>query len=90
MGDGWARVPAAPDRDAYTDLGNVVVDGETFAGRRRDDDGSTHYDWISGPDDGYGFSSSGGSGPIGPERHVAVIGDFLAGIDPATGYLSYP
>lgn len=88
--EGWVYVPssAAPDTDTYTGLGNVTVDGETFAVRRRDSDGSHHYDWISGPNDGYGFSVSGG--PVGQERHVATIRDFLAGIDPATGYLSYP
>lgn len=89
--EGWVYVPASiPDTRTYTDLGNFTVDRETFAVRRRDDDGSTHYDWISGPNDGYGFSSFGGSGPISHERHLAVIRDFLAGIDPATGYLSYP
>ncbi len=88
----WVYVPASalPDTRTYTDLGNFTVDGETFAVRRRDDDGSTHYDWISGPNDGYGFSTFGGPGPISHERHVAAIRDFLAGIDPATGYLSYP
>lgn len=85
---GGFYAPAPQDTCTYTNLGNVTVDGETFAVRRRDDDGSTHYDWISGPNDGYGFSESGGPELRRPEWHVASIRDFLAGIDPATGYLS--
>ncbi|KAA9146218.1 hypothetical protein F6B41_15945 [Microbacterium lushaniae] len=79
-----------PDGDTYSDIGSFTVDGETFAVRRRDSDGSCHYDWVSGPNDGYGFSVSGGYEPVTREWHVAAIRDFLAGIDPATGYLSYP
>ncbi|MBB5639791.1 hypothetical protein [Cryobacterium roopkundense] len=89
-GAGGFYAPAPPDADTYTQLGTVTVDGETFFVRTRDNDGSTHYDWISGPNDGYGFSESGGRGPRSPERHVDAIRDFLAGIDPATGYLSDP
>ena len=90
--EGWVYVPssASPDAHTYTDLGTVTVDGETFAVRTRDEDGSLHYDWISGPNDGYGFSSSGGPGLLSREWHEAAIRDFLSGIDPATGYLSYP
>nr|WP_274637367.1 hypothetical protein [Microbacterium bovistercoris] len=89
---GWVYAPisASPDTHTYTDLGSLTVEGETFAVRRRDDDGSSHYDWISGPNEGYGFSVFSGPGPLSRERHVAAIRDFLAGIDPATGYLSYP
>ena len=81
---------AMPDPDVYTDLGPVIVDGETFGVRRRDSDGSHHYDWISGPNDGYGFSVSGGGAPVGEEWHTRAIRGFLAGIDPATGYLADP
>jgi hypothetical protein len=81
---------ASPDPDIYTDLGAVVVGGETFGVRRRDSDGSHHYDWISGPNNGYGFSVSGGGAPVGEEWHTRAIRDFLAGIDPATGYLADP
>jgi hypothetical protein len=66
------------------------VDGETFAVRTSPDDGAIHYDWVSGPNDGYGFSTSGGIEPLSRERHLDRIRDFLAGIDPATGYLSDP
>ena len=87
--EGWVYVPtsASPDTQTYTDLGNLTVDGEIFAVRRRDDDGSNHYDWTSGPNDGYGFSVSGSREPRSREQHVVAIRDFLAAIDPATGYL---
>ncbi|PVW04356.1 hypothetical protein DEA06_10090 [Microbacterium sp. Gd 4-13] len=90
--DAWVYVPssALPDPETYTDLGAVIVDGETFGVRRRESDGSHHYNWISGPNPGYGFSVSGGGAPVGEEWHVRAIRDFLAGIDPATGYLSGP
>ena len=78
---------ASPDAHTYTDLGNVTVDGETFAIRRREDDGSNHYGWVSGPNDGYGFSVSGHGEPISHEQHVIAIRGFLASIDPATGYV---
>lgn len=83
----YGPTSAMPDTDTYTDLGNLAVDGETFAVRRRDDDGSNHYDWISGPNGGYGFSSSGNFEPISHEQHLTAIRGFLASIDPATGYV---
>lgn len=45
------------------------------------------YDWLTGPNDGYGF---GLSGPfvLSEDDHRARIQQFLAGIDPATGYLA--
>ena len=87
--EGWVYVPlsASPEAHTYTVLGDFTVDGETFRVRRRDDDGSNHYDWISGPNDGYGFSISGGRDPRSREQHVVAIRDFLAAVDPATGYL---
>lgn len=87
--EGWVYVPASASTHefTYTHLGNLTVDGETFAVRRRDDDGSNHYDWISVPNDGYGFSVSGGVEPISHELHVIALRGFLAAINPATGYL---
>lgn len=87
-------VPAPPDMHTYESLGHMTVDGETFAVRRRDG-GSTlldaiDYDWISGPNDGYGFSSLGISGPVSVSQHTASIREFLRGIDRATGYLAHP
>lgn len=87
--EGWTYVStsAVPEECTYTDLGDFAVDGETFSIRRRDEDGSNHYDWISGPNAGYGFSVSGSVEPASRERHTAVIREFLAAINPATGYL---
>ena len=84
--EGGCYAPVPPDTRTYQELGNVTVDGETFA-VRRSDDGSNHYDWISGPNDGYGFSEFSSPEPRSQERHIASIRDFLAGIDPETGYL---
>jgi hypothetical protein len=61
--DGGGR-PAVPVVYRGTDgrLGPVLftldVDGERFAIRRAGD-GGTAYDWLSGPNKGYGFGSSG-------------------------------
>ena len=61
------------------------VDGKTFAVRRAAG-GGTHYDWLSGPNKGYGFGSSGPSSRSA-EEHREHIRTFLAMIDPATGYI---
>lgn len=82
----YVPLSASPDAGTYTSVGDVFVDGETFSVRRRDSDGSHHYGWISGPNDGYGFSVGGSCEPISHERHVAAIRGFLSAIDPATGY----
>jgi hypothetical protein len=83
---GGFYVPLPPDTRSYTELGNFTVDGETFTVRRSDDDGAIHYDWISGPNDGYGFSTSGVAEPLSHEQHVERMRGFLSSIDPATGY----
>jgi len=84
----YVPLSALPQPEVFTDLGTVTVDGERFAVRRRDGDGSHHYDWLSGPNHGYGFSVSGGAAPVGEERHVTAVRGFLAGVDTATGYLA--
>ena len=66
-------------------LFTLDVDGERFAIRRAGD-GGTAYDWLSGPDKGRGFGSSGT--PTGlVEEHRESIRAFLAMIDPNTGYI---
>jgi hypothetical protein len=82
--------PAPPDTRAYTEVGNFTVDGETFDVRRRDDDGVLEYDWVSGPNHGYGFNTFGSTELLSHDHHVASIRDFLSAVDPATGYLSDP
>jgi hypothetical protein len=63
------------------------VDGERFAIRQDSwGQGGTDYDWLSGPNKGYGFSSS--ATPNRPvEEHRESIRVFLAMIDPNTGYI---
>ncbi len=66
----------------------IVVDGEEFAART-DGPGAYHYDWVSGPNRGYGFSSftnDRSSLPAG--RHAGSIRGFLGMIDPDTGYIA--
>ena len=89
-GDGPPAVPAAyhgtegrPGPVLFT----LDVDGEWFAIRQAawGQDG-TDYDWLSGPNKGYGFGSSGTPNrPV--EEHREEIRTFLAMIDPNTGYI---
>jgi hypothetical protein len=66
-------------------LFTLDIDGERFTIRRAGD-GGTAYDWLSGPNKGYGFGSSGT--PDRPvEEHRENIRAFLAMIDPNTGYI---
>jgi hypothetical protein len=66
-------------------LFTLDVDGERFAVRRHGDDG-TAYDWLSGPNEGYGFGSSA-TPDRSMEEHRESIRTFLAMIDPETGYI---
>ena len=74
-GDGPPAVPAVY-RGTEGRPGPVLfpldVAGERFAIREAGD-GGTAYDWLSGPNEGYGFGES--------------IRVFLAMIDPNTGYI---
>lgn len=91
MTDEGGRGEAVPGLHVGTDadhgrlLYTLQVDGETFAVRSRGD--SIDYDWISGPNKGYGFSSSGGTDDS-REVHQESIRGFLGMIDPATGYIA--
>ena len=64
----------------------LVVEGERFAIRRAGD-GGTAYDWLSGPNKGYGFGSSG-TPNRSMEEHRESIRAFLAMIDPQYRLLS--
>ena len=84
----------------------LTVEGECFvveADPRQS--GAYHYDWVSGPNAQYGFSSRSGvvDVPVGLsenrslqtrqptlDEHVAAIGSFLSEIDPHTGYIAEP
>jgi len=68
----------------------IDVDGEVFrvvASAERP--GQYDYTWVSGPNPGYGFSgaSSDRREPTESE-HEESVREFLAQIDPATGYLA--
>ena len=67
----------------------LEVDGEEFVVRQRSESGiQWDYDWVSGPNKGYGFSSAlGGPMEITHEHHVQNIRSFLAMVDPETGYI---
>ena len=62
-----------------------LIAEERFAIRRAGD-GGTAYDWVSGPNKGYGFGSSG-TPNRSAEEHRESIRAFLAMIDPNTGYI---
>ena len=66
-------------------LFTLEVDGESFA-LRRSSDGGTTYDWLSGPNEGYGFGSSGPP-DRSAEEHREHVRAFLRMIDPDTGYI---
>jgi hypothetical protein len=66
-------------------LFTLDVDGERFA-VREGGYGGTNYDWLSGPNKGYGFASSG-TPARSVENHRESIRVFLAMIDPNTGYI---
>ena len=66
-------------------LFTLEVDGEQFAVRQAYD-GGTAYDWLSGPNEGYGFSVSGPR-IESRDEHRALIRGFLSMVDPATGYI---
>ncbi|SCL37586.1 hypothetical protein GA0074692_4718 [Micromonospora pallida] len=67
----------------------LTVDGQEFRVRTRAGAPGTYdFDWLTGPHE-YGFALSGPAEPAMSraemERHIR---DFLADIDPATGYLA--
>ena len=78
----------------------LVVDGEVFEVRPREDGHGHHFEWVSGPNPGYGFSTGmpmtfaplGADAVALPEADDAVfaqqIREFLAQIDPETGYIA--
>jgi hypothetical protein len=63
----------------------LTVDGELFE-LRHDEHGGTDYDWVSGPNEGYGFGSTP-TRDWSVDQHRENIRSFLAQIDPTTGYI---
>lgn len=82
-----ARPDAVPGLRPETTAASLTleVDGETFA-VRANDHGGTDYEWLSGPNPGYGFGVSPASG-LSLDQHAENIRGFLSMVDPATGYI---
>lgn len=76
-----------PDTEAEADVASLTleVDGEMFA-LRPGEFGGTDYTWLSGPNPGYGFSVSPTTN-LSLDEHREYISDFLAMVDPTTGYI---
>ncbi len=86
-GDPEAVPGVHPDPEGAADVTSTTleVDGEVFALSPNECRG-TNYTWLSGPNPGYGFGAS----PTlnhSVDEHIANIRDFLAAIDPTTGYI---
>jgi hypothetical protein len=81
---GARRCPESESKPGITSF-TLEVDGETFA-LSPDKFGGTDYTWLSGPNTGYGFSSSP-TPNWSLDEHRENIRDFLAQIDPTTGYI---
>ncbi|HVE74576.1 MAG TPA: hypothetical protein VNA30_05735 [Mycobacteriales bacterium] len=76
------------DEEPSVFLYELEVDGEVFALSSRGR--GTHYKWLSGPNQDYGFSSFSSiplPEPLSEEEHRESIRSFLGMIDPATGYI---
>jgi hypothetical protein len=67
----------------------MVVQGETFRVQERPDEpGVYEFVWESGPNPGYGFTSGARGASGAPVSVLAdAIRNFLAQIDPRTGYI---
>ncbi|GAB3778455.1 hypothetical protein [Nocardioides ungokensis] len=66
----------------------LTVDGEVFDVQTGETSGHYAYGWVSGRNPGYGFSSAVSDGsPLTDQQHVDAIRNFLAAVDPATGYI---
>ncbi|GAB1694882.1 hypothetical protein KRM28CT15_66850 [Krasilnikovia sp. M28-CT-15] len=55
---------------------------------RRDRPGQYSYNWISGPNPGYGFAGSRSGGVEATlAEHMINIREFLSAVDPETGFI---
>ncbi len=81
--------PGRPDADTARTF-RLDVEGQEFAVRVVMDPvtgyADSSYTWLSGPHDGYGFSTGGPSNPS-LDEHRQAARDFLAMVDPTTGYI---
>jgi hypothetical protein len=76
---------ARDDPPPWASVTTIDVDGESFA-VRLDARNGVQYEWLSGPNRGYGFGVTGDPDPSIKEHRVRIR-SFLNAIDPATGYL---
>lgn len=86
----WSPLPKPqPDESTVGPPVRVTVDGEVFEVKASPGQpGAYHYEWTSGPNSGYGFTSSRSDGqPSTKEEHEGAIRNFLAQVDPKTGYI---
>jgi hypothetical protein len=78
-----------PDPDNIATF-TLEVDGEQFEVRVVANPATgytdTGYTWLTGPNPGYGFGGGAGPNPS-TEDHRQRIRNFLAMIDPETGYI---
>lgn len=67
----------------------MVVGGEQFSvSERGGQPGVYDFQWVSGPNEGYGFSSAGyGSGSLTDAELEDAIGNFLSQVDRTTGFI---
>ena len=67
----------------------VEVDGEVFdVAARRDRPGQYQFGWVSGPNPGYGFGvGTSDGGQMSSAEIEDTIRDWLARVDPETGYI---
>lgn len=81
--------PGVAEPEARVHIARLTVENEVFdvsADPRRL--GSYDYDWVSGPNEGYGFSESRSDRqPTTLEEHVEGIRTFLTQVDPVTGHI---
>lgn len=77
----YSETESEADARSFT----LEVDGEVFA-LRPGRQGGTDYTWLSGPNTGYGFSQSPRPN-VSLDEHRENIRNFLAQIDPSTGYI---
>jgi hypothetical protein len=78
-------VAADPEIDSDVPSFTLEVESEVFA-IRPDKRGGTDYTWLSGPNPGYGLGLSPAR-DLSLDEHRENVREFLAGIDPTTGYL---
>lgn len=81
-----SEVRGQPDVPSFT----LEVDDEQFAVRIVVDPATGYtdsgYTWLSGPSQGYGFAIGGPPNPS-LEEHRQRVREFLAMVDPNTGYI---